>query len=1172
MHYTASACADYARNHGRTKVPYTGYDYLLPGDCSHFAGTAFKQGFAGKNWAMKKQLSPEERARGLKTSPCHNQVFWEFYDGTLPLVYNFADFLVFLLECHQTNEWTSANMPKTPADVKVTIPEVRPGDFAFWWKSDHGRRSYGHAMIIIEVGDKILYSAHSRECIGQDLLASVPAGYDLRIVHVPDVLKECRRPYYYYTQDSTFKVEWRAVHRWICCWHERLGHQEPWVENPTAYACLKWQETRGTTWDSLISSRMNLAGCSSVVVQHEVLSTLQHGGNRTIEIRGSTDDGVTWPYYVGDDSTTFASLQWAANQRNVRLAYIYCGDVQASRYWCVDNVMIWAKPERQHDVSLSEVKQPRGIVSQGTAIRPTTYVWNHGLHADSCLVTVTIGSVYSDTRWVKLDPCAEGLLEFDPWVAQPGTYTAVCFASSDSDECHANDTASMTFQVVADTWVKMFEVYGGGGMKTGACLSASDSNTIFCVTGKYDFFAKYLVRENLWKTRHETPFNTSTGGAIAYAGGNYLFAFRGGQHKTFCRFSISGNAWAIMKDAPEKVGAGGSLAWAGGDYVYAMRGANKRDFWRYRISTNTWHLLVDVPDKVEGGGSLAWTGGDYLYALRGRGSTGFYRYQISTNTWTSMATIPAVVSDGGALAYAPNTNKLYAFCGDNTRYFYCYSIASGTWSSRRQTPAAVRNGGCLTYCDYSVFGGVGAGQNDDFWRYSPPVGGFDGGETEAPADLTRSSGPDEPPEFSGENTLTSGPAEKLTPQYSADGDWIVYAAYDSLRGCMGLYRISANSSGTPEALTTDSTTHENPRSATSGNWLVSAGDSGIYRVTLGATPTVTRLDSGLVADPVLTSDDSCVFYTAWDSTAESRRLYRVRADGTERTCLTPNSAGFSQPQPIAGTNDAVCVILKDEVYQLCRMSGDSLVWLTSDYMNNVNPRISPNGQYVTYEKLDESGYWQVYTMRLSDQYETRVTDGTCPCQTPVYSPSGQYVAYTKWPVDSTGSSEYSQVCYADLAQANSEVALTAADAVRETPAWSPDCQTITYTRTTDAQFGGRKKYKQVVKVKTHIRFSGIEEPAALPLVYALEQNRPNPFTRMTAIRYAVPQASFLDLAVYDVTGRLVKRLVGENQQPGHYTAVWRGEDARGRRVPAGTYYYILRADSKLLRKRMLLVR
>lgn len=1132
------------------------------GECGRFVMEALeKGGFNGTPWCPHKKDSPH-KARGC------------WYDNDWAAIDDMDD--QWISQGLRSAYWgVGEAKPLSLDEMRYRLGGWNPHFFMWHWGGEW------HSGVILPNGR---YAAHNdftgkySHFNNNDFPLFWRLQFDVDEVYVfsfPPQYNNCNGPRDYWSADSTVggadDDQFTVRHMWACCWKEKLPGQAPWATRHTPYACLDWTESAGTTWDTLISPRANMVGCTSVVFIQSCTTSLSRGTN-TIEIRGSTDDGATWPYLIGTDTTRKADIDWAAGQGDFRVAWIYKGRIQEGKFWCIDDVGLWTKPPRAHDVSVSEVKCPKGMISPGKTLTPSAFVWNYGAVEESLQVTFRIGDIYTSSCWVKLPPICDTFVAFPAWAVTPGTYTARCYVSMQDDEVRANDTASLTFRVVADTWVRMFEVYGGGGLSYGACLATTDTNTLYCITGKLDFFAKYLVRENLWKTRMSTPYGTGRGGAITYTGGNYLYAFRGGVYKTFYRYSISSNTWSFLQDAPERVGRGGALAWAGGDYIYAQRGNYKRDFWRYRISTNTWSALANTPEKVGRGGALVWTGGDYLYALRGYEATGFYRYQISTNTWTARASVPVAVGEGGALTYDPNTNRIYAFCGDESRYFYSYNIAANSWSARRQAPYNVREGGCLAYCDHSLYGGVGSGYNDDFWRYSPPVGGFDGGETQAPADVTLSPGTGAPPGFGGENVLASGEDEKLTPQYSPDGDWIVYVAHDTLRDCLGLYRVDAKHGGEPEVLIADSISCENPRAAWNTDWLVVAADSGIFRVSLDTAPQVTRLDSGLVADPAVTTDDSFVFYTSWDSLAESQRLYRVRCDGTERTCLTPGTEGLTRPQAVPGGNSAVCVKLKDEVFQLCLVTGDTVTWLTSDYMNNVNPRVSAGGSKVTYEKLDESGYWQVYAMPTDGQNETRVTDGTAPCLTPVFSPDGRYVCYTKWPVDSTGSSEYSQVCYADLLQPGSEVVLTAADAVREAPAWSPDGQDIVFVRTTEEQFGEKKKYKQVVKVKTHIRFSGVEEPFPGPRVFTLDQNRPNPFKTSTAIRYAVPRTAYLDLAVYDVTGRLVTRLVGSEQKPGYYSVVWRGEDARGRRVPAGTYYYLLRADDKLLSKRMLLVR
>jgi WD40 repeat protein len=94
----------------------------------------------------------------------------------------------------------------------------------------------------------------------------------------------------------------------------------------------------------------------------------------------------------------------------------------------------------------------------------------------------------------------------------------------------------------------------------------------------------------------------------------------------------------------------------------------------------------------------------------------------------------------------------------------------------------------------------------------------------------------------------------------------------------------------------------------------------------------------------------------------------------------------------------------------------------------------------------------------------------------------------------------------------------------------------------------------------------------LPTAFALEQNAPNPFNPTTTIRFALPEASQVNLVVYDVNGRAIRTLVTAAYQPGVHAVVWDGLDATGRSVASGTYVYRLTTDKGSFVKRMTLMR
>lgn len=85
-----------------------------------------------------------------------------------------------------------------------------------------------------------------------------------------------------------------------------------------------------------------------------------------------------------------------------------------------------------------------------------------------------------------------------------------------------------------------------------------------------------------------------------------------------------------------------------------------------------------------------------------------------------------------------------------------------------------------------------------------------------------------------------------------------------------------------------------------------------------------------------------------------------------------------------------------------------------------------------------------------------------------------------------------------------------------------------------------------------------------PTSYALLQNYPNPCYSTTTIPYALPSAvgsqrTAVSLRVYDLSGRLVRVLVNEPQEPGYYSVTWDGKDETGRPAAAGIYFYRLSA-------------
>jgi len=91
----------------------------------------------------------------------------------------------------------------------------------------------------------------------------------------------------------------------------------------------------------------------------------------------------------------------------------------------------------------------------------------------------------------------------------------------------------------------------------------------------------------------------------------------------------------------------------------------------------------------------------------------------------------------------------------------------------------------------------------------------------------------------------------------------------------------------------------------------------------------------------------------------------------------------------------------------------------------------------------------------------------------------------------------------------------------------------------------------------HLSFtdpSAVEQISGLPKDFSLSQNYPNPFNPTTNIEYTIPEASFVQLKVFDILGNEVATLVNEEQSAGTYRADFTADN-----IASGFYVAQLRA-------------
>ena len=83
---------------------------------------------------------------------------------------------------------------------------------------------------------------------------------------------------------------------------------------------------------------------------------------------------------------------------------------------------------------------------------------------------------------------------------------------------------------------------------------------------------------------------------------------------------------------------------------------------------------------------------------------------------------------------------------------------------------------------------------------------------------------------------------------------------------------------------------------------------------------------------------------------------------------------------------------------------------------------------------------------------------------------------------------------------------------------------------------------------------------------------PNPAWDHVSLRLELPRTAPVDLSVYDLAGRLVRKLDAGSMAAGRHVLTWDARDTRGYRVRAGIYFVRIRTASATFQRAVVLVR
>jgi len=114
-------------------------------------------------------------------------------------------------------------------------------------------------------------------------------------------------------------------------------------------------------------------------------------------------------------------------------------------------------------------------------------------------------------------------------------------------------------------------------------------------------------------------------------------------------------------------------------------------------------------------------------------------------------------------------------------------------------------------------------------------------------------------------------------------------------------------------------------------------------------------------------------------------------------------------------------------------------------------------------------------------------------------------------------------------------------------------------------------YADYYYLEAIIRYLNIQGQA-LPEIkneyaFFLDQNYPNPFQGSTTVIYSLAKSGFVKLELFNTMGRLVQTVVHERKEKGNYRVILQAE-----MLPAGVYFYSLKANGKQRVKKMTVIR
>ncbi len=245
--------------------------------------------------------------------------------------------------------------------------------------------------------------------------------------------------------------------------------------------------------------------------------------------------------------------------------------------------------------------------------------------------------------------------------------------------------------------------------------------------------------------------------------------------------------------------------------------------------------------------------------------------------------------------------------------------------------------------------------------------------------------------------------------------------------------------------------------------------------------------------------------------------------------------------------------------------------LTNNTASSQFPSIAVSGMLVGLVWRDiRDGNTEIYTKRSIDGginwgVDVRLTNNSAASENPSVAVSGSII-HAVW--DDSRDAPNNEIYYKRSTDsglnwgADTRLTNAAGTSVCPSVALSGNAVHIVWP---DNRDGNYEVYYKINPTGNVVGVTNIN--SEIPKEFSLSQNFPNPFNPTTNFEFMIAKSGFVNLTIYDATGRVIATLVNGELKPGTYKADW---DASN--FVSGVYFYRLSAGEFLQTNKMVLIK